>query len=105
MGPKDQTQAKKPWPPEGTMTKEMGQKAMKQIAEYYVPEHGSLPAPHQPAARSSWPQSMADVPGESRSGQHMPFPARRVEANKKPAKKLPVQSPYEGIWQTEGKRK
>jgi hypothetical protein len=48
MGPKPQIMPQR-WPKEGTQAKEAGQKGMEQIREYYVPSHGALPGPHQPA--------------------------------------------------------
>ena len=105
MVPKKQTDFGSPWPKEGEKGREIAERGVRDIKEYYSPPHGSLPAPHEPAARSSWPQAMTDVPGEGgKNKSFVPFPERM-----KPGvalKKLPTKSsPYEGIWQTEGKRK
>jgi hypothetical protein len=111
-----------PWPAPGTQAKAIGEAAAKQIREYYVPEHGSLPSPFAPAARSSWdaalgarglpvplaedvPGAVADVPGTKKAGvQNLPFPGRRVQPEA--LKKLPVKDGggFE-TWGEKGKRK
>ena len=110
---KEQPKLPSPWPAPGAQAKAIGEAAAKQIREYYVPEHGSLPSPFAPAARSSWdaalgarglpvplaedmPGAVADVPGAKKGGvQYMPFPHRRGQI---PAtKQLPVKDDGSGF--------
>jgi len=105
------------WPTEGVEAKRVTEAGCDQIREYYQPEHGKLPAPHELSSRSSWDQALADTqgpmmpgmprePGAPGRGVHVPFPARRG-AMPEPTRKLPVKpgnGGFENIWACKGKK-